>query len=122
MIKYVLKRLIKIYTPFVCAVIALIHGVLFLCEYSGSLFTLFSEFSGHSILLVLYIISTSSKMCIWYKTTNWILFSTHVINIAYLYDILQFYEVIWMGVILNILALLTFLIYRVSVDITKFLC
>ena len=120
--KFILKRLIRIYTPFICAIIALVNGVLYFCDYSGIVYRILSEFTGHSILLIAYILSTCNKMCIWYKITNYILVSIHVFNIIYYYGYIDRIDVMYIGLLLNIFALLTFLIYRVSVGITKFLC
>lgn len=36
-------RLIRIYTPFICAIIAIIHGVLCLNEYEGYAFYIMSD-------------------------------------------------------------------------------
>lgn len=117
-----IKRLIRIYTPFICAIVAIIHGVLFLSEYKGILYKILSEFTGHSILLIAYIIATSKRMCKWYKITNYLLLSIHVVNLGYIYKLITFNEVLYAGIVINIIALITFLIYRVTVGITKVLC
>ena len=121
---YVIERLIRIYTPFICALTAIIHGVLFLLEYRGLLYNTLNEFTGHSILLIAYILSASRRMCKWYKITNCILLSIHVINILYIHNYIEIdqfhlFIILW---VMNIIALITFLIYRVSVGITKLLC
>jgi hypothetical protein len=122
MVKSLIKKLIRIYTPFICAVVAIIHGVLFLCEYQGVLMLVLGEFTGHSLLLIAYILSTCKHMCIWYKLTNWILFFGHAINIMYYFDLIDQSHIIYILILLNILALISFLIYRITVGITKFLC
>ena len=122
MLKTIIKRLIRIYTPFLCAVIAIIHGVLFLCGYKGVLMLILGEFTGHSLLLIAYVLSTCKRMCIWYKLTNWILLFTHVINIMYYYKLIDASHIIYALIIVNTFALITFIIYRVTVGITKILC
>lgn len=115
-------KLIRIYTPFICAVAAIIHGVLSLLEYNGIVYYYLSEFTGNSLLLIAYIVATSKRMCIWYKVTNYLLLSIHLVNILYLLDIISYYHILCTSISLNILALISFLIYRISVGITKFLC
>lgn len=116
-------RLIRIYTPFLLALLAIVHGVLFLDGYRGIMYRVISEITGHSILAIIYIISASSKMCKWYKITNYLLLSIHFVNLAYYVDIISdSIIVIYITLLLNILAVGAFLIYRVSVGITKVLC
>lgn len=117
-----LAKLIRIYTPFICAVIATIHEVLYLMNYESNLFYILNEFTGHSILLILYIIATSHRMCKWYKITNYLLLSIHFLNLLYIAGYIDYYILLYLGLILNIISLITFLIYRVSVGITKILC
>ena len=118
----IIRKLIRIYTPFICALMAIVNGVLFILDYSGIIYRLLSEFTGHSFLLIMYILATSKRMCVWYKATTWLLLLIHIPNTLYYYHILQSTEVIYIGIVINILALITFLIYRVSVGITKILC
>ena len=116
-------RLIRIYTPFLFAISAIVHGVLFLNDYYGILYRVISEFTGHSIFAMIYISATSSKMCKWYKITNYLLLSIHFVNlIHYMGVIPNSIIVIYITLLLNILAVGAFLIYRVSVGITKVLC
>lgn len=117
-----IKRLIRIYTPFICALVAIIHGVLYLSGDESRISTILGEFTGHSILLILYILSTSKQMCIWYKITNYLLISIHIVNLIYIYGIIEAEMLLYIGIVINIFALLTFLIYRITVGITKFLC
>lgn len=117
-----IKRLIRLYTPFICALTAIIHGVLYLTRYDGSLTVVLSEFTGHSILLILYVICTSQKMCKWYKITNYLLLSIHLMNIVYIAGYMPYDILLYLGILINIIALITFLIYRVTTGITKAIC
>ena len=116
------RRLIKIYTPFICALTAIIHGVLFLVGYKGFIYWLLSNLTGHSILLIAYIIATSDKMCIWYKATNYMLMFIHIVNIMYRCGIIPSDYIIYIGIVINFIALITFMIYRVTAGVTKILC
>lgn len=114
--------LIRIYTPFICALIAAIQGILIVCGYRGIFYILTSEITGHSILLMAYIIATSKRMCIWYKLTTYMLFIIHIPNILYGLNILEYNLALCISISITSLALLSFLIYRLSVGITKVLC
>lgn len=116
-----IKRLIRLYTPFICALTAIIHGVLYLMKYDGLLTVVLSEFTGHSILLILYVLSTSPKMCKWYKITNYLLLSIHLMNLVYIAGFISYDILLYLGILINITALITFLIYRVTAGITKFI-
>lgn len=119
------KKLIRIYTPFIFASAALINGVLYVNEYQGILYRVFSELMGNSILAILYLIVTSKRMCKWYKYTNYLLLTMHIPTTLYYFYIFVFKDamvVFYAMIVLSILALITFLIYRVSVGITKILC
>lgn len=117
-----IKRLIKIYTPFVCSLSAITHGVLYFIGYEGCLYYVLNNFTGHSFLLILYIIATTSKMCIWYKITNYLLMSIHIFNILNVIGVIGYKEAFNISIIINIFALITFLIYRVTAGVTKILC
>lgn len=117
-----LSRIIRIYTPFICAVAAIIHGVLFLLKYEGELYWLLGNLTGHSILLIAYIIATSKRMCIWYKITTYLLLLINVVNIMYRFNFINSDYIIYIGIVINFMALISFLIYRITVGITKFLC
>lgn len=117
-----LARLIRIYTPFICAVAATIHGVLLLCKVNSIWLYVLGEFTGHSILLILYIIATTNKrMCKWYRITNYLLLTIHILNLAFYAKIVPYENIVYYGLVLNILALISFLIYRFTVGITKML-
>lgn len=115
-----LARLIRIYTPFICAVAATIHGVLLLCKVNSIWLYVLGEFTGHSIFLILYIIATTNKrMCKWYRITNYLLLTIHILNLAFYAKIVPYENIVYYGLVLNILALISFLIYRFTVGITK---
>ena len=117
-----ISKLIRIYTPFISALIALIHGVLLLLDYDGVLLWILGELTGHSVLMIAYILATSRRMCKWYKITAVLLLLPHLINIGYYIGWISYNSVIYLGITIAILALIAFLIYRVTVGITKILC
>lgn len=117
-----ISRLVKIYTPFICALFAIIHGVLSLNGYDGILYGISADLTGHSVVVILYILSTSKKMCKWYKLTNYLLLTIHFFNIGYYLKLIEYDNLIYTAIVLNIAALISFLAYRVTAGITKILC
>jgi hypothetical protein len=119
---YVIRRFIRIYTPFICAIVAIIHGIMFLQGKDSEFVCLLGDLTGHSIIVIVYIIATSKRMCRWYKYTCWLLLITHVINISYVIFDIDYYRILNAGIVTNFISVLTFLIYRIKVGITKILC
>lgn len=74
------------------------------------------------MLLVAYVLATCKRMCKWYKATCWLLFSMHVLNIIYVAFGIDYYILLNIGLTINFSAIITFLIYRLKVGITKILC
>ena len=114
-------RLIRIYTPFICSIVAIIHGVLFLRGYDGMIYSIFSDITGHSILLISFVLATSKRMCRWYRYTCWLLLLVHFVNLLYYFGA-DYFKVVYAGLVINFISLITFLIYRLKVGITKILC
>lgn len=114
--------LIRIYTPFICALMMIIYSVMYLCEYTGKAYFIINELCGHSVLLIMYIVATSKRMCVWYKTAVYLLLATHVLNFLLIFEIAAYVKCLSFSLGLSTLALLSFMIYRLSVGITKVLC
>lgn len=119
----ILRRLIRIYTPFICSIVAIINGVIYLKGIDLPNFDyIMSETTGHSFLLVLYMLSTSKGMCIWYKLNLLCLLLIHVDGTIYYFSDMEFNSYCYGIIIISIIGLLFFLLYRITVGITKFLC
>ena len=117
-----LAGLTRIYTPFICAIAASIHGVLLLCKVNSIWFYILGEFTGHSIFVILYIFATTNRrMCKWYWATNYLLLSVHFVNLLYYSKLIAYQNVLYATLVINIMALIAFLIYRFTVGITKML-
>ena len=115
-------KLIRIYTPFICALVAIIHGVFYLTHIGYGFLRVCGEFTGHSFIVILYFLATSRHMCKWYKRTLYLLMSIHIVNLAHIFGWIESYTLIYAGLVINILAVICFLIYRVTKGITKLLC
>ena len=86
-----LKIIFKFLTPFIVALVDIISGVLLYlkiycdAEISNKIFTLFSHLTGSSILLMLYALFNTDKMCIYYKSACLMIILFHTFSIIYLY-------------------------------------
>ena len=120
---HILLRLIRIYTPFICVLTSLIYGVMYLQGVTFENFDyIMSTMTGNSILMVLFMFSCSKTMCIWYKLNLLSLLLIHVTSILYFYTELPFTLYCYFVILLAAFGLISFIIYRVTVGITKILC
>lgn len=119
MTKSLLYNLVKLYTPFICAIIAIIHGVCYFLEINTRGIYVLGELTGHSILVLLFILYYSRKMCKWYKFSVKILMLLHVSNILYYMGIIPPKSVIYVSLVLNILALMCWLIFITTRNMSK---
>lgn len=120
---HILLRLIRIYTPFICVLTSLIYGVMYLKGVTFENFDyIMSTMTGNSILMVLFMFSCSKTMCIWYKLNLISLLLIHVTSLLYFYTELPFTLYCYFVILLAAFGLISFIIYRVTVGITKILC
>jgi hypothetical protein len=105
-------KLLRVYTPFILTLAALISitTVLFIDEPSFSL--VMSELFGGSIFLDIYLWITSRKMCIYYKTNILCLGLTHVSNILYDYFLISDTLYLITIIILLMLGTISFIIFK----------
>lgn len=110
----ILVRMLRIYTPFICTVMALLNGVYFLRGgEEGSFVFLSFALTGNSILVDLYMVVTSFRMCVWYKMNLACLLTVQVLGA--LYDCLgmEFSIYLLVVVLLSALGIIFFLIFRI---------
>lgn len=119
---FVIRRLIRIYTPFICALVSLIHGVLFFREELTAGFIYNASFSsGFSIIVIGYFWATSKQMCIWWHLNLLCLALISVSSALDYYKILPIGKYFYFTTLLSTFGLIFFLLYRNTVGITKFL-
>ena len=117
-----LIRLIRIYTPFICTVMALLNGVLFMRgENEIPLVDLLATVSGNSIVVILYMFATSMRMCIWYKLNLLCLLLIQICGLLYNYYGIDTSLYLWAVVLLSVMGVLFFLIFRVLYNVTRLL-
>lgn len=113
----ILRRLVQLYAPFVCTITAYINGYKFL---NGSLTDSFvyncSINAGFSVIMVLYVMATAKRMCIWYKMNLGCLLGICACSFIYKYtpisEVVYFYAVTLLSGIGIIFFLLTLITYR----------
>lgn len=115
------RLLIRIYTPFIAALVSVIHEVLIIFQYEGHILNYIGAITGHSILIDLYILATSRRFCKWYRYTVYLLLAQDIANFAYRRTFIgpEFY--IFATGLFSCGALITFIIYRSGKGITNFL-
>lgn len=104
-------QVIRVITPFICALSALMHGVLYFCGYKGEIYSILGEFTGHSIFLVLYVMATSRRMCKWYRLTTKLLILPHIYNLAFLFGLGKYEDSIYVAMIISLFASVTYIVY-----------
>lgn len=116
----VLRRLVRLYAPFICTITAYIHGYKFL---NGSLTDSFvyncSINAGFSVIMVLYVMATAKRMCIWYKLNLGCLLGICACSFIYKYvpisEVVYFYAVTLLsgiGIIFFLLTLITYSLFK----------
>ena len=78
----ILCQIIRLYVPFMCTVLGLVHGILFFTHQltDERIYLLSALFS---MLVSLYIVATSRKMCRWYKLNTLFLSIIQLLGIVY---------------------------------------
>ena len=115
-----LIKLIRIYTPFICTLAALLNGVLYLEEIpcTPALY-LMATLTGNSVLINLYILVTSLRMCIWYKLNLICLLMIQICGLLYSYCGIAEAPYLWAVVLFAIAGILFFLIFKIFYRVTR---
>lgn len=109
-----LVKLIRIYTPFICTLVALINGVYFMRGGEENTFVfLSSALTGNSIIVDIYMIAMSFRMCFWYKLNIAFLMAVQVIGALYDCLELEFSVYLLIVVLLSTAGVMCFLIFRI---------
>lgn len=114
-----LREFVKLYTPFICAVVSIAHISLYLYGYNGSFYGIFNNLTGHSILMMIFILYHSRRMCKRYKLSCWLLLFIHINNIIYHLGFEKYDISVLIILLLSIGSLLSWLIFRVTYKTTK---
>lgn len=116
--------LIRLYTPFICTIAALVNGV-YLLWFEEQIVTeqvyLFATITGNSILVDEYMFATSRRMCIWYKLNIRFLLVVQILGLCYNYFNMD--EVLYLhGVVISSgIGFICFVIFKVFYKVTGLL-
>lgn len=105
-----IQKFIKLYTPFICAIISTIHGVLLINKVHTSFYFIAQELTGNSILLLLFVLVHSKRMCKCYKLSIYSILFIHVLNFAFYIDIIEKPTLLKLGICFNVTSILFWLI------------
>ena len=113
-------RLIRIYTPFFCTLMALLNGVLFIKgETEIPAIHMLASVSGSSIVMVLYMFATSLRMCIWYKLNLLCLLILQLCGLMYNYYGIDASIYLWSVVLISGLGIIFFLMFKIFYRVTS---
>lgn len=96
-----IKTIFRFLTPFITIIADAINGVLLYRQYElekvvdERIYPTIDHLTGSSILLIAYVLCTSTHMCIYYKTSCWTLIFIHVLSIVYVYTSITVIEYIY---------------------------
>lgn len=115
-----LLRFVRVYTPFICTSMALVNGVLFIRGVESiPLIYLLSTISGNSILVTLYMMATSLRMCIWYKLNLLCLLIIQISGLLYTYFTIDDSLYMWVVTSLAAMGVMFFLVFRLFYTVTR---
>lgn len=107
-------RFLRIYTPFICTLMALLDGVYFMSGAPMDNFAfIISALTGNSILLDIYMLVVSLRMCIWYKLNLLCLLLTQICGVLYNYYDIDASLYLWTVVLLSACGIICFLVFRI---------
>lgn len=105
---------IRVYTPLILSVLALLNAVLFMSEEENcDAVYLIANMASSSLLIDIYILSVSRRMCIWYKLNIICLVLIHISGL--MYNVACIDESIYPYIIavLSAIGIIFFLIFRI---------
>lgn len=101
LVSKMIKTLFRILTPFIAIIADAINGVLLYRKYELHLiveerfYPTFDHSTGSSVLLIGYVLSTSTHMCIYYKISCCAIIAMHVFSIIYTWTPIKIIEYIY---------------------------
>ena len=118
------RRLLRVYTPFMMAIVLVIYGILSMIGYEGKIYDYFAEFYGHSFFAIADKLASSQAMCKWYKATLWILFAQHIPNTMNIFNdsLVPAADLASYAIVLGTAAFVCFVIYLSTKRIVKVIC
>lgn len=99
---------------------ALVNGVLFMGGITElPAIYLMATLTGNSVLVVLYMMATSMRMCVWYRLNLFCLLLIQICGLLYNYYDIDTSLYLWTVVLLAALGIVFFLIFRIFYNVTR---
>lgn len=115
-----LIRLIRIYTPFICTIMALVNGVLFIGGMPKlPVIYFFATLTGNSVFVDLYMLVTSMRMCIWYRLNLLCLLFIQISGMVYNYFDIDTSLYLWVVTLSAAMGVVFFLMFRLGYTVTR---
>lgn len=115
-----LIRLIRIYTPFICTIVALVNGVLFIGGMPKlPVIYFFATLTGNSVFVDLYMLATSMRMCIWYRLNLLCLLFIQISGMVYNYFDIDNSLYLWVVTLSAAMGVVFFLVFRLGYTVTR---
>jgi hypothetical protein len=105
---------IRVYTPLILSILALLNAFMYMSEEGDyTLVYLIANMASSSLLIDFYILSVSSRMCIWYKLNILCLILIHISGL--LYNVAWIDESIYLYIIavLSTIGIIFFLVFHI---------
>lgn len=100
---------IRVFAPFICSLITLIDCVRYFADMGYSY--ILSSIGGYSLIVTLYFLANSKRMCVWYKTNIYCLIAVHIIGLAYYFLPISFTNYLYLLTIVSLVGIISFFIY-----------
>lgn len=115
-----LRKLIRIYSPFLCTIVVFIHGVrFFLDTLTESFLFNASVGTGFSFATVLYFIATSKNMCKWYKLNLRCLLGICICSVLHKYFYLSITPYFYATIVLSGIGIVFILLYLITYGVIE---
>ena len=110
-----MRKFIRIYTPFMLSLTALVNTIFFIANvYEPLLIYSFASIGGGSVFVDIYMFCTSSRMCCWYKANIVCLGLIHTSGLFY--NAFDIDEALYSHAVLSlsIIGIISFIIFRIK--------
>ena len=114
-----MKKFIKLYIPFITAVLVAIHGIAVVEEWDTKFFSIFQNIIGSSVLYYYYVLIHSKRMCVWYKLSIKSLMLISILNICTKLGLLNKTEMPKLIIILSVCSAILWVLFYKTYKCTK---
>ena len=115
-----MRTLIKLYTPFICAITSLVNEILIYNNIRTDFLHVSYNLTGDSVLLLLYVYYHSGKMCKWYKLTIICLIINHIVKLMYRFDYIKSLSfALEIAILISVVSIMSWLLFAKGYKVCK---